>query len=65
MDILSNDDRLEVKGIGTWELHLRVDCTIIIHGVLFALGIRINLISVIVHLRQSFELLWQLCLYKQ
>lgn len=53
---VGNDDRVEVKGIGTCKLHLRGGRTILLHDVLFAPGIRRNLISVVVLLKLGFSL---------
>ncbi|XP_022853910.1 uncharacterized protein LOC111375338 [Olea europaea var. sylvestris] len=54
---VDNDDRVEVKGIGTCKLHLRSGRTILLHDVLFAPGIRRNLIFVVVLLRGGFVVL--------
>lgn len=51
MDICWRDDKVEVKGIGTYKLHLCGSYTIFFHNVLFISGIRRNLIFVIILLK--------------
>ena len=52
---IGNESRMEVLGIGTYKLQLRCGCTLLLHDVLYAPGMRQNLLSVNVLLELGFS----------
>ena len=52
---MGNESRVEVLGIGTYKLQLRLGCTLLLHDVLYAPGMRQNLLLVNVLLKLGFS----------
>jgi hypothetical protein len=52
---MGNESRVEVLGIGTYKLQLHLGCTLLLHDVLYAPGMRQNLLLVNVLLKLGFS----------
>ena len=53
--ILGNEAQEEVIGVGTYQLKLRLGCTLLLHDVLHAPSVQCNLFSILTMLRLGFS----------